>query len=226
MNLIHLLNSEATPPHPLFLPKPQKKNTFLFDFSTQNPELAHLDFKDIQAFENFVFKKLNDHNAIYGIGGYLENREIYRRSELFNTPGQNPRCIHLGLDVWTQANTPVYAPLDAVVHSFKNNDNYGDYGPTIILKHQIGQISFHTLYGHLSPSSIEKITEGQRFEKGEIICQVGNHPYNGDWPAHLHFQIILNMQHFKGDYPGVCRIDELKFYKENCPDPAIFLPLA
>jgi len=226
MNIPLLFKLESISPHPLFLPKPDKKNAISFDFSTQNLELKTLDFKNILAFESFVFEKLKNNNAIYGLGGYLENREIYQRSELFNISGQKSRCIHLGVDVWTEAYAPVYAPLDAVVHSFKNNNNYGDYGPTIILKHQIGTLTFHTLYGHLSPHSIENIFEGQKIEKGEILCHVGNHPHNGDWPAHLHFQVIIHMQHFKGDYPGVCSSDEMDFYKENCPDPAIFLPLA
>ena len=74
-------------------------------------------------------------NAKVAYGGYLETRSIYQRSTYFNQ--ENPeteRNIHLGVDLWIEAGTPIYAPLEGTLHSFKNNTNYGDYGPTIILK--------------------------------------------------------------------------------------------
>jgi hypothetical protein len=46
---------------------------------------------------------------------------------------------------------------------------------------------------------------------------------NGNWPPHLHFQLIRDMQGKRGDYPGVVRADELAFYRDNCPDPMALL---
>jgi hypothetical protein len=40
------------------------------------------------------------------------------------------------------------AALDGRVHSFQNNDSLGNYGPTIILEHQVEDLTFYTLYGH------------------------------------------------------------------------------
>ncbi|MEJ7660880.1 MAG: hypothetical protein WKG07_15300 [Hymenobacter sp.] len=79
---------------------------------------------------------LAEQRAPVGIGGYLENRVIYRRSPHFDDATE-PRSLHLGVDVWVPAGTPVAAPLPAVVHSLADNNNFGDYGPTVILQHEL-----------------------------------------------------------------------------------------
>ena len=115
--------------------------------------------------------------------------------------------------------------MDGEVHSFQNNTNFGDDGPTIILKHTVDGFEFYTLYGHLSVASIQNIQVGQKFAKGAQIATLGNASVNGDYPPHLHFQIIKDMQDGYGDYRGVASQKELAFYKENCPDPNLLLRL-
>ena len=83
--------------------------------------------------------------------------------------------------------------INAVVHSFKNNMNHGDYGPTIILEHKITGVTFYTLYGHLSLKSIQNLEIGKRFKQGEKIATLGDASINGDYPPHLHFQIIIEI---------------------------------
>ena len=129
-----------------------------------------------------------------------------------------PRRLHLGVDIWGPAETPVYAPLEGTVHSYAFNEAYGDYGATLILQHDINGFLFHTLYGHLSLASIQQKQEGQLIAKGEWIAAFGEPAENGHWPPHLHFQIIVDMQGMKGDYPGVCRFSEKEKYLTNCPD--------
>jgi hypothetical protein len=46
---------------------------------------------------------------------------------------------------------------------------------------------------------------------------------NGNWPSHLHFQIILDLQDWQGDYPGVCKYSERQLWLDNCPDPDLIL---
>jgi len=41
----------------------------------------------------------------------------------------------------------------------------------------------------------------------------------------LHFQIIKDIKDYKGDYPGVCAAKDLKYYKNNCPNPNLLLKL-
>ncbi len=70
-----------------------------------------------------------------------------------------PRRLHLGLDIWGKAGTEIYAPMAGTVHSFAFNNNFGDYGATIILKHELEDFSFYTLYGHLSLADLNTLKE-------------------------------------------------------------------
>jgi peptidoglycan LD-endopeptidase LytH len=136
-----------------------------------------------------------------------------------------PRRLHLGIDIWGPAGTKVMAPLNGVVHSFAFNNNDSDYGATLILTHNIGGISFHTLYGHLSLNSLKNGYEGKNISRGEVIGEFGMRFENGNWPPHLHFQLIRDMQGWKGDYPGVCRFSQRSEWLENCPDPDLVLQM-
>ena len=127
--------------------------------------------------------------------------------------------------MWIKAGTSVLAVLDGNVHSFQNNTSLGDYGPTIILQHEIENVFFYTLYGHLSLESIENLSIGQEFLKGEKLATLGNFPINGDYAPHLHFQIIKNIENYTGDYPGVCSENTLDYYLDNCPDPNLLLKI-
>jgi murein DD-endopeptidase MepM/ murein hydrolase activator NlpD len=196
------------------------------DLSVTNQTLQNIDVSSSVDLERFIWGFMKIQNAKVAYGGYLEKRSIYNRSDYFNK--QNPeteRNIHIGLDIWTNVNAPIFAPLEGEIHSFKNNTNYGDYGPTLILKHHFEGIEFYTLYGHLSLQSIRHIRVGDRIIKGQQIATLGTAEVNGDYPPHLHFQIIKDMQHFQGDYPGVSNLSNLDFYKTNCPDPNLLLEL-
>ena len=194
------------------------------DFTAANPLIRDADLRDTAAFEALVAQLLANQEAHIGVGGYLENRVIYRRSPgLFGDPAVPARSLHLGVDVWLRAGTPVLAPLDATVHSVQDNDNYGDYGPTVILEHQLEGDTFYTLYGHLSRREWRALRVGQVLQKGEAFATVGPFPENGDWPAHLHFQLISDMGHHSGDFPGVARPSEREAWAALCPDPNLVL---
>ncbi len=117
------------------------------------------------------------------------------------------------------------SPLDGIVHSFAFNNNDSDYGATLILTHNLDGASFHTLYGHLSLNSLKNLSEGKNIKKGEVIAEFGMRFENGNWPPHLHFQLITDMQGWKGDYPGVCKFSERQQWLDNCPDPDLVLQL-
>ncbi|MBC7914840.1 MAG: peptidoglycan DD-metalloendopeptidase family protein, partial [Pyrinomonadaceae bacterium] len=102
------------------------------------------------------------------------------------------------------------------------NDAFGDYGATIILEHHY-PFKFFTLFGHLSLNSIKDIFRGQPIKSGEAFAEFGNYTENGNWPPHLHFQLILDMEGYEGDYPGVCGISKQEMYLANSPDPKIIL---
>jgi murein DD-endopeptidase MepM/ murein hydrolase activator NlpD len=152
-------------------------------------------------------------------GGYGENRAIYD-TPIFNPPGQTPRTLHLGLDVFATAGTPVHCPLDGQVHSFQVNNSAKDYGPTIILEHSPApDLTFYTLYGHLSEDSLSGLATGQEIKAADTLGRLGDNDVNGGWAPHLHFQIMLDMLGKSGDFPGVCGIDEKETWLALCPDP-------
>ena len=194
------------------------------DFSAANALIRDADLGNTAAFESLVAQLLAAQNAHIGVGGYLENRVIYRRSPgLFSDPVLPPRSLHLGVDVWLRAGTPVLAPLEAVVHSVQDNDNFGDYGPTVVLQHGLEDETFYTLYGHLSRRETALLRPGMVIEKGQTFTEVGPAPENGDWPPHLHFQVIADMMGLEGDFPGVARLEESAQWAVRCPDPNLIL---
>lgn len=192
------------------------------DLTEANTDLHTIDLTNTQVFSDYVFQKINEAGAVCAVGGYLENRFIYRRSQHFQQSFE-PRSIHLGVDIWAKAGTPVFAPLAGNVHSFANNDTFGDYGPTIIVAHRLQDCTFYTLYGHLSLESLEGLEEGQAIEQGQQIATFGDFPINGNWPPHLHFQVITDMQGRKGDYAGVCEPSQQDIYAKLCINANIVL---
>ncbi len=201
------------------------KDYIPLDLSSSNSELSNFDIKCAESFEKYIENQLAIDNANVAYGGYNEVRNLYQRSTIFKDDATEERNIHIGLDLWIKAGTPVLAALDGKVHSFNFNAGFGDYGPTIVLEHQIENETFYTLYGHLSLDSLEGLEIGSFFKKGQQIATLGTAAVNGDYSPHLHFQIIKNMADKFGDYPGVCSKNELEFYLENCPDPNLLLKI-
>ncbi|MGI4834876.1 MAG: peptidoglycan DD-metalloendopeptidase family protein [Janthinobacterium lividum] len=189
------------------------------DFTAANPRLAHPEqLRDTAAFAGVVQAMLAEQHATTGVGGYLENRVIYRRSPHFDAATE-PRSLHLGLDVWVPAGTPIAAPLPGIMHSLADNNNFGDYGPTVILEHELEGQAFFSLYGHLSCPDLPPLAPGQRLKAGEVFAHVGPYPENGDWPPHLHFQLITDLQGRWGDFPGVAPPSERDYWAALCLDP-------
>lgn len=205
---------------------PVRDRWLAMDFTEANEELTAEGIENNPVFCEYINAKLKEKGARYGIGGYAEHRTVYSRSRVFDAAdGGEPRRLHLGVDVWGAAGTPVFAPLGGVVHSFQFNNRDGDYGATIILQHQLEGYSFYTLYGHLSLVDLQ-LKRGQYIATGEAFAHFGMPEENGNWPPHLHFQIITDMHEKEGDYPGVCRYSEKEFYLANCPDPGILLQMS
>lgn len=195
------------------------------DLSVTNINLSNQKLETAKDYEHYIQEYLDNHRAKIAFGGYREHRNLYQRSTVFKNQDSDERNIHIGLDLWINESAPIYAALDGTIHSFQNNDSLGDYGPTLILKHQIENVTFHTLYGHLSLNSLEDKKIGAFVKKGEQIANLGLPPINGDYAPHLHFQIIIDMENKVGDYPGVCSSKKLAFYLTNCPDPNLLLKI-
>lgn len=218
-----LLSQKFTP---IINPSFTKDEYIPLDLSSTNTELDVDLLTHPHDHHRFLKNYLKENNAQVAYGGYLEQRPLYDRSDYFQAKDpKDKRNIHLGIDLWCDAGTQVLSPLEGKIHSFQRNQNFGDYGPTIVIKHTVSGQIFHTLYGHLSLDSLEGKEVGQPTQAGEVIARLGVPEINGDYAPHLHFQIIIDMQDNEGDYPGVGSQNSLDFYKKNCPDPNLLLKI-
>ncbi len=195
------------------------------DLSISNDELSKINMENAGDFENYIENILQKNDAKVAYGGYNEKRNLYKSSLLFNDNEKDERNIHIGMDLWIKAGTSILAALDGTVYGFDFNAGKGNYGPTIILDHSMDDQTFYTLYGHLSIESIEILEIGTIFKKGQRMATLGDASVNGGYAPHLHFQIIKEIKHYLGDYPGVCSKNDLDYYLENCPDPNLLLKI-
>ena len=196
----------------------------VFDLSFGSRELKGLiELSDTGSFTRNLFSRTRAGGASVGVGRYNEARPIYT-SDLFKAEGNDGsewRTVHLGLDLFMEAGSPVFAPLDGKIHSFRNNVGSLDYGPTIILEHTVADenLTFFTLYGHLSEDSLSGLHEGMAVDRGAQIARIGDSGVNGGWPPHLHFQIIVDMLGGDGEFPGVALPGQRKIWLDLSPDP-------
>jgi 4-aminobutyrate aminotransferase-like enzyme len=162
-------------------------------------------------------------------GGYGEARDGYS-TDAYLVPGEDrseARTIHLGVDVWIEAGTPVCAPLAGEVVGLADNTAPLDYGPTVILCHQTDAgDAFRTLYGHLDPGCLEELAPGRKIAAGERIGAVGESARNGGWPPHLHLQVFTDPLGYSGDFPGVAPPSQRRVWESLCPDPGPLLGAA
>lgn len=193
------------------------------DLGERGESPGGFDPLDADSFSAWIGQRLRAGGADYAAGGYAENRSLYRMSPRFVGADGAERTLHLGIDLWAAAGTPVHAVLDGIVHSTADNAAFGDYGPTIILEHQIAGARFHTMYGHLAKPSLQRTREGAHITAGTLIGWLGAPHENVGWPPHLHVQVISDLEGRRGDYPGVCRFNERAQWLALCPDPNLLL---
>lgn len=188
------------------------------DLSRSNTSLISIDAMNTEQFSAWLMTQMRRAKCSWARGGYAEDRLLYQSSPVFRTAG-GTRSIHLGIDLWVDAGTPVFAVDDGRVHSFADNAKRGDYGPTIILELSNRDKPLFVLYGHLSRTSLRNLEVGQAISAGQPLGWVGRPVENLGWVPHLHFQLITDMQGRSGDYPGVCLAGEEADFLAVCPDP-------
>lgn len=213
---------------PVMGPEADLTKALVFDLSVGSLDIALMeDLADVHQFTDLIFTRMKKAGADVVIGRYNEARQIYA-GDLFTLDfDEMPerRTIHLGLDIFLPAGAPVYAPLEGTIHSFHYNTDPLDYGPCIILEHQVdGEVpTFYTLYGHLSLTSLDGHYEGKSVKKGEQIATLGDYTVNGGWPPHVHFQIVTDMLGRKGEFPGVGAPSQRKVWLSIDPDPNVII---
>jgi 4-aminobutyrate aminotransferase-like enzyme/Ser/Thr protein kinase RdoA (MazF antagonist) len=173
-----------------------------------------------------IFSDMKRGGVRVGVGRYDESRLLYT-SSLFGAspnPTEERRTIHLGIDLFVEPGTRVYAPLQGRVHVLANNEAPLDYGPIVILRHATGDgQEFFTLYGHLSKDTLKDLQVGQPIAQGQQFARVGAPHENGGWAPHVHFQIILDLLGCGANFPGVGRASERAVWTSLSPDPNLLL---
>ncbi len=224
------LRDHAAEAAPLVSPDPRQARTLVLDLSVESgDDGGTFDPTDHRAFTRVIFDRMRDAGDAVGIGRYDEVRWWYT-GDAFAAPGDDRdawRSVHLGIDIFLPPGTSVFAPLAGRVHSLANNGEPLDYGPTIILEHPLDGVEgidrLYTLYGHLTPASLELLSEGSEVRRGEKIGEIGDRSDNGGWAPHVHFQVILDLLGYHGTFPGVAAPGVREVWKSLSPDPNLLL---
>ncbi len=195
-------------------------------FTEDSPDMAEVRaHPGAAAYSAALADRLVQAGADVAIGLYSEQRGVYTTDDFADGEAQGERRdVHLGIDLFAPADTPVHAPLAGRVLSVQNNAARLDYGPTVILQHQTDEgEAFYTLYGHLSLATLELVKAGQAIAAGDCIGWIGTYPDNGDWAPHLHFQVMTDCLGMTGNFPGVAAVSQLDVWQSVCPDPNLLL---
>ena len=188
-----------------------KPKVAVLDFSAEMPEAA-------------ILARIAEEGADFAIGLYGEVRSVYKGAA-FEMPSAR-RTVHLGVDIFAPAGEPVHAPFAGTV-AFVHDDavEFG-FGPTVLLQHETDEGTvFWTLYGHLARKDLESLPAGRRIEKGEAFARFGTAAENGNWAAHLHFQVVTDHLGLEARMHGVGVREDWQVWREVSPDPSVVLGL-
>ncbi len=162
------------------------------------------------------------------VGSYGEPRAVYTAPAFRNGPHatSDRRSVHLGVDIFMAAGTPVHAPTDAVIDTVEYRESALDYGGMVVLRHATpAGDPYWTLYGHLSRASVASLAAGTTVAAGDRIAELGDMGENGGWDPHLHLQLALSIDGMGSDWPGVASPDDWGLWRALCPNPAALLNL-
>ena len=184
-----------------------------------------INIDDADKYSRWLNERLAADGSDYAIGLYAEDRNCYRGEQFIVAGSSRTRSMHLGMDIFMAANTPVLAPCAGHVYSVQDNNLPYDYGGTVILQHVAGDtgLSFYTLYGHLSKKTLSLFREGDAVSAGDVIGYIGAPHENGGWAPHLHFQIMTTMLGLKGNFDGASEPDRFDIWSQICPHPNLIL---
>jgi len=203
----------------------RREPTVVLDLSVASPLVSGDPAENVESeLTPRILGAMRDAGVRVAIGRYDEPRLLYTAPFFAGPhPASERRTIHIGLDLFADAGTPVHAPFDGVVHALANNAVLQDYGPVIILRHETeGGGEFYTLYGHLSRTSLD-VAVGQRIARGERFATLGDATENVGWTPHLHLQVITDLLGWDTDFPGVAPASQRAVWRSLSPDPNLII---
>ena len=169
--------------------------------------------------------------ASVAIGRYDEDRSCYD-GEQFRTDAPETRSVHIGLDLFLPAETPLRAMLPGTVETVVDNAMPYDYGPTVITRHHTPEgVPFWVLYGHLSRRTLTTVTAAQSVDAGQVVAYVGDPTVNGGWAPHVHVQVITDLMTAPGTAPdgnfeGAGEPSRMHLWRSIAPDANLLLRLS
>lgn len=204
---------------PLFLPPLEESESLALPTNGEHP--------DMPAFSDRAFDGWFAARAVpYGLGAYGEVRSVYATAQFADAASPERRTVHLGIDVFAPAMTPVHAPLPGRVRHVTYNADPLDYGHTLILEHDAGGLPFFTLYGHLAATLPGLCQPGATVAAGQVIAHLGDWHENGGWAPHIHFQVMSDLlEQHSGNFFGVGHKGLWDVWQDICLDPNLILRL-
>lgn len=143
-----------------------------------NREIAHRQrsFRELKEFLESKRSRLASTPTIWPVRGWLTSGFGNRVS-----PFTGQREMHDGIDIASPIGTPVRAAADGIVTFVGALPARGN---VVFVEHGHG---FATFYGH---NSTNKVREGQRVKRGDIVAYVGSSGRSTG--PHLHFGVQLD----------------------------------
>lgn len=204
--------------------KTEARLTLSLKKDAKGSEYAH----DPKHYQQWLEQYMASAGARYAIGLYGEDRDCYSTAQFRSLYGDEPRSVHLGIDLFVPTDTPIQAPMAGRVFSVQDNTDPLDYGPTVIIEHRGDNNgpAFWTLFGHLSKRTLQLHQVGQQVAAGEVIGYVGSDDVNGGWAPHVHFQLMTDMLGLSGNFNGAGEPSNMDVWGQICPDPNLILNLS
>ncbi len=214
MQYPYVAYSEKVDIQPVF--KGLSGDPFVVDLSVGSPVFNEVDILDQHAFQAWLEVKMEG-RFTWGLASYLEDRQTILSQ--YPQMREEERYFHLGLDIIVDLDTPLYAPLDAVVQESYYEEGEGNYGANVLLRHDSDHFeTFYCIYGHLNK---ERLPEpGAAFKAGEVFARIGDFHENGNWFYHTHLQVITQKGYDEGWVSkGYCAAKDLAVMDSICPSP-------
>lgn len=212
---------------PVVRMEPGRPGLIRLDLTAEGADAKAWAGLDADAVGQAIDQRLAQEKASFGLGLYGEDRSVYKGDAFETGSAGARRSVHLGIDLFAPAGTPVYAPFAGTV-AFLHDDavDFG-FGPTVLLEHNTEDgAPFWTLYGHLSRESFARLRPGQAIAKGEAFTAFGAACENGNWAPHLHFQIVTDHLGLGGRMHGVGVRDQWQVWRAISPDPSVVFGFA
>ena len=115
-------------------------------------------------------------------------------------------------------------PLRGTVFGKRIDTNVRGFGAAVALFHVVRPgVHFYTIYGHLNPEDVKNLWVGRTLREGRAFARVGSPEENGGWPAHLHWQVSLDMMGQRDVFFGAGHDEEWPMWRTLFPDPELLL---